>query len=193
MAILTLPVLNELPPHRKPVITAVRNRRSRERIYRFMAAEVHEGRQVFVICPLVEATDDSDAKAAVDERERLQREVFPNLRIGLMHGRLTADEKDQVMAAFKGGEYDILVSTSVVEVGIDIPNASVILIEGADRFGLAQLHQFRGRVGRGEQKSYCILLSDDPSPRSMERLQIMEETKRWLCTGGKRPRDAWAG
>ncbi len=112
----------------------------------------------------------------MEEYERLQRDVFPHLRLGLLHGRMSADEKDQVMTAFKEGAYHILVSTAVVEVGIDVPNATVILVEGAERFGLAQLHQFRGRVGRGEWKSYCILLADDPSEESLKRLQVMTET-----------------
>lgn len=173
---LDVSVLDELPPQRQKIITAVRDRRSREAIYAFMRSQIAEGRQAFIICPLVEESDRVDAKAAVAEHARLQEEVFPQQRLGLLHGRMSADEKEAVMAAFKGGQYDLLVSTAVVEVGIDVPNATVILIEGAERFGLAQLHQFRGRVGRGEHKSYCILLSDDPSDQSLERLQIMEQT-----------------
>lgn len=173
---LDVSVLDELPPKRQTIVTAVRDRRSRERIYSFIESQVAQGRQAFIICPLVEESDRVDAKAAVAEHKRLQEEVFPHLRLGLLHGRMKAEEKEEVMAAFKRGEYDILISTAVVEVGIDVPNATVILVEGAERFGLAQLHQFRGRVGRGEHKSYCILLSDDPSEESMERLAIMEET-----------------
>jgi ATP-dependent DNA helicase RecG len=172
---LDISVLDEMPPHRKHVITAVRDKSSRERIYSFINAQVAQGRQVFVICPLVQESDKIDAKAAVAEHERLQKRIFPNLKLGLLHGRMSAEDKERVMADFIAGQYDILVSTAVVEVGIDIPNASVILIEGADRFGLAQLHQFRGRVGRGEHKSYCILISDDPSEQGLERLRIMEE------------------
>jgi ATP-dependent DNA helicase RecG len=173
---LDLTVLDELPPNRQRVLTAVRDRSSRERIYAFIASQVEQGRQAFIICPLVEESEQLDAKSAVEEYERLQRDIFPRLRLGLLHGRMNADEKDQVMTAFKEGAYDILVSTAVVEVGIDVPNATVILVEGAERFGLAQLHQFRGRVGRGEWKSYCILLSDDPSEESLKRLQVMTET-----------------
>ncbi len=124
----------------------------------------------------MEESDRSDARAAVSEFKRLQEEVFAGLRLGLVHGRLSAEAKDGVMGAFGAGELDILVSTSVVEVGVDIPNATVILVEGADRFGLAHLHQFRGRVGRGEARSYCILLADDPSPEGAARLAALEET-----------------
>jgi ATP-dependent DNA helicase RecG len=173
---LDVTVLDELPPNRQKIVTAVRDHRSREPIYAFTRSQVAEGRQAFIICPLVEESDRVDAKAAVAEHARLQDEVFPQLRLGLLHGRMSADEKEAVMAAFREGEYHILVSTAVVEVGIDVANATVILIEGAERFGLAQLHQFRGRVGRGEFKSYCILLSDDPSEQSLARLQIMEQS-----------------
>ncbi|MHB0859640.1 MAG: ATP-dependent DNA helicase RecG, partial [Anaerolineae bacterium] len=172
---LDVSTLDEMPPNRQEVVTAVRDRHSLERIYAFMRAQIREGRQAFVICPLVEESDKIDASAAVEEHKRLQDVIFPNLRVGLLHGRLASDEKERVMAAFAEGRYDILVSTAVVEVGIDIPNASVILIEGAERFGLAQLHQFRGRVGRGEWKSYCILVSDDPSEANLERLGILED------------------
>lgn len=173
---LDISVLDELPPNREPVITAVRSRSSRERIYSFINGQIAEGRQAFVICPLVEESGQTDAKAAVAEHQHLQQEVFPHLRIGLLHGRMGAQDKERTMADFKERRYDILVSTAVVEVGIDVPNASVILVEGAERFGLAQLHQFRGRVGRAKHKSYCILLSDDPSQQSLERLRIMEQT-----------------
>lgn len=173
---LDISVIDELPPTRQEVITAIRDNRSRERIYSFVRSQVSEGHQAFVICPLVETSDTMDSRAAVEEYERLQEEVFPDLRVGLLHGRMAADEKDQVMAAFRDGEYDILVSTAVVEVGIDVPNATVMLVEGAERFGLAQLHQFRGRVARGEHKSYAILMSEGPSGESVGRLGIMEET-----------------
>jgi len=173
---LDISVLDELPPNRKQVATAVRDKSSRERIYAFINSQIDQGHQAFVICPLVEESDNTDAKAAVTEYHRLQRDVFPQHRLGLLHGRLSAEEKEQTMEDFRQRRYDILVSTAVVEVGIDIPNATVILIEGAERFGLAQLHQFRGRVGRGDAKSYCILLSDDPSEASLQRLAFMEES-----------------
>ncbi len=173
---LDMSVIDELPPTRQEVITAVRDNGSRERIYSFIRSQVSKGRQAFVICPLVEASDTMDSRAAVEEHEHLQENVFPDLRVGLLHGRMDAEEKDEVMATFRDGEYDILVSTAVVEVGIDVPNATVMLVEGAERFGLAQLHQFRGRVGRGEHKSYAILMSEEPSKEGVERLRIMEET-----------------
>jgi ATP-dependent DNA helicase RecG len=126
---------------------------------------------------LVEESDKIDAKAAVAEHERLQADVFPDYKLGLLHGRMRPDEKDAVMAAFRAGEYHVLVSTAVVEVGVDVPNATVILIEGANRFGLAQLHQFRGRVGRGEHASICLLVSDAPSAITDERLRVMEQSQ----------------
>ena len=173
---LDVSVVDELPPGREPIITAIRDRTSRERIYSFVRSQVAQGRQAFVVCPLVEESEGSDIKGAVAEHKRLAEEVFPGLRVGLLHGRMRAVEKDEIMLAFGKGLYDILVSTSVIEVGLDIPNASVIIVEGSERFGLAQLHQFRGRVGRGEHKSYCILLSDDPTEQGLERLAIMEHT-----------------
>lgn len=173
---LDISALDEMPPNRQQIVTAARDKSGRERIYSFIEQQVKQGHQAFIICPLIDESDKLDAKAAVAEYEHLQRKVYPHLKVGLLHGRMSAEEKEQTMADFKGELYDILVSTAVVEVGIDVPNATVILIEGAERFGLAQLHQFRGRVGRGEFKSYCILLSDDPSPECLTRLQIMEQT-----------------
>ena len=129
-----------------------------------------------MVFPLVEESEKSDAKAAVEEHARLQSEFFPNLRLGLLHGRMRSEEKDEIMTAFRDGSFDILVSTSVIEVGVDVPNATVMVIEGANRFGLAQLHQFRGRVGRGSEKSYCILIPDQPDAAENERLQAMVDT-----------------
>ncbi|MHB1482073.1 MAG: helicase-related protein, partial [Bellilinea sp.] len=139
-------------------------------------SQIEMGHQAFIIYPLVEQGEKEDALAAVEERDRLQKEVFPNLKLGLLHGRLKAEEKDEVMNAFRNQEYHILVSTSVVEVGVDIPNATVMLVEGANRFGLAQLHQFRGRVGRGSAQSYCLLIPDHEDSVENERLQVMAET-----------------
>jgi ATP-dependent DNA helicase RecG len=129
-----------------------------------------------VICPLVEESESLDVKAATAEYERLRRLIYPDLRVELLHGRMSAKVKDEVMRRFRDGEADILVSTAVIEVGIDVPNATVMMIEGADRFGLAQLHQFRGRVGRGAEQSYCLLLSDEPSEEARKRLELMEST-----------------
>jgi ATP-dependent DNA helicase RecG len=173
---LDVSVINEMPPGRQVIRTRWVDDSRRDQAYNFIRKKLEEGRQCFIICPLVEESDKIDAKAAVAEHERLSTEVFPEYRLALLHGRMKAGEKDQIMAAFRRHEYDILVSTSVVEVGIDIPNATVILIEGAERFGLSQLHQFRGRVGRGEHQSYCILLSETALSSSMERLRVIEDT-----------------
>ncbi|MDP9366231.1 MAG: DNA helicase RecG, partial [Chloroflexota bacterium] len=173
---LDVSVIGERPPGRVPIETRRFFGADRAAAYDLVRSEVSRGRQVFVICPLVEASEATEAKAAVDEAERLRREVFPDLRIATLHGRMTGKEKDAVMTAFRDRAYDLLVSTSVIEVGIDVPNATVMLIEGADRFGLAQLHQFRGRVGRGGAKSFCLLLADETTPDGEERLRMMVET-----------------
>ncbi len=174
---LDLSIIDELPPGRSPVETRVLQPVERERVYSFIRAQLDKGRQAFIVYPLVQATDEQeDSKAAVEEYERLQAEVFPNYRLGLLHGRMAPPEKDAVMHAFASGELHILVATSVIEVGIDVPNASVMLIEHAEHFGLAQLHQFRGRVGRGEHRSYCLLITETPSGDAIERLSALEQT-----------------
>jgi ATP-dependent DNA helicase RecG len=173
---LDLSVMDEMPAGRQPVSTHILYPTERERVYTLIKSQVEEGYQAFIIYPLVEQGDNEDQLAAVEEQERLQKEVFPRLRVGLLHGRLRPDEKETVMKQFRDKELDILVSTSVVEVGVDIPNATVMLIEGANRFGLAQLHQFRGRVGRGEGKSYCILIPETKDAAENERLLAMEKT-----------------
>jgi ATP-dependent DNA helicase RecG len=170
---LTVSVLDELPPGRKPVETRLVLPAERDAAYRFVERKVKEGRQVFVICPLVEDSDRLMLRSATAEYERLSHEVFPNLRLGLLHGRMKAAEKDALMGAFKAGDIDILVTTSVVEVGVDVPNAVVMMIEGAERFGLAQLHQFRGRVGRGSDAAYCLLLSDAENQEANRRLHAL--------------------
>lgn len=168
--------LDEMPPGRQEIRTRWLRISERERAYSFIRGQVEQGRQAYVIYPLVEDSDKIDAKAAVSEYDRLQQEVFPDLKLGLIHGRLRGDEKEAVMRAFYEGDTQILVSTSVIEVGVDVPNASVMMIEGANRFGLAQLHQFRGRVGRGEHQSYCILIADNESAQAEERLRALEDT-----------------
>ena len=173
---LDVSVIDELPPGRKPVVTRWWPPERRDDAYGFLRGQVDEGRQAFVICPLVEESNSLQAKAAVQEFERLSSQVFPDLQLELLHGRMSGRDKDAAMQRFRDGEAQILVSTSVVEVGIDVPNASVMLIEGADRFGLAQLHQFRGRVGRGSDQSYCLLLAESPSFEAQQRLRLMEET-----------------
>jgi ATP-dependent DNA helicase RecG len=172
---LDLSVIDELPPGRQVVKTKWLKPAQRDSAYAFIRRQVAEGRQAFIICPLVEESEAIQAKAAVAEYERLSKEVFPDLRLGLIHGRMSAAEKDEVMHHFRSDELDILVSTPVVEVGIDVPNATVMLVESADRFGLSQLHQFRGRVGRGQEQSYCILLAENPSEVGRERLDIIEK------------------
>ena len=173
---LDLSVMDEMPPGRLPVSTHVLVPRERERAYTLIRRQVEQGRQAFIIYPLVEQSESSEAKAAVEEHARLQQDIFPQFRLGLLHGRMPADEKDEVMLRFRNGEYQVLVSTTVIEVGVDVPNASVMLIEGANRFGLAQLHQLRGRVGRGAEKSYCLLVPETQDQAENERLQVMIET-----------------
>lgn len=174
---LDVSVIDQMPAGRTPIQTKWLTSTQRERAYAFIQRQAAAGRQAFIVCPLVEESEHNEARAAVAEHARLQEQVFPDLRLGLLHGRLRSDEKDSVMRAFARGELHVLVATSVVEVGIDVPNATVILIEGAERFGLAQLHQFRGRVGRGEHPSYCILLSDAAEGESVKRLQALETNR----------------
>ncbi|MFC2072297.1 ATP-dependent DNA helicase RecG [Chloroflexota bacterium] len=174
---LDLSVIDQLPPGRQAVKTKWLKPTQRASAYAFINRQVAEGRQAFIICPLVEESEVIQARAATAEYERLSQEVFPELRLGLLHGRMSAAEKDKVMRSFRSGELNILVATPVVEVGIDVPNATVMLIESADRFGLSQLHQFRGRVGRGQEQSYCMLLAQNPSQIARERLDIIEKTQ----------------
>ncbi|MGB5052567.1 MAG: ATP-dependent DNA helicase RecG, partial [Caldilineaceae bacterium] len=173
---LDVSVIDELPPGRTPIVTKRFTPGERERLYAFLQRRVSEGRQAYIIYPLVEESEKLDVGAAVDEHARLQAEVFPDLRLGLLHGRLNGGDKDAVMRAFGEGELDVLVSTSVVEVGIDVPNATLMLIEDAERFGLAQLHQFRGRVGRGSHESHCALISRADNPAAVERLDALVAT-----------------
>jgi ATP-dependent DNA helicase RecG len=168
---MSVSVLDEMPPGRTPVTTEVIDPDQRPRAYEIVRREVAAGRQAFVICPLIEESETLAARSATAEAERLRKEVFPEFRLDLVHGRLK--EKDEVMRRFVAGEVQVLVATAVVEVGVDVPNASVMMIEGADRFGLAQLHQFRGRVGRGSAQSYCLLLAEDPSEAALERLELV--------------------
>jgi ATP-dependent DNA helicase RecG len=173
---LDLAVIDEMPPGRQSVSTHVLTPRERERVYSLIRSQVEKGRQAFIIYPLVEESEKSDSKAAVEEYTRLQSVIFPKLKLGLLHGRMKPEEKDEVMGRFRAGVIHVLVSTSVVEVGMDIPNATVMLIEGADHFGLAQLHQFRGRVGRSAEKSYCLLIPDTTDAVENERLLMMTQT-----------------
>jgi ATP-dependent DNA helicase RecG len=173
---LDLSVIDEMPVGRQPIETHVLHPLERERAYQIIRGQIKEGHQAFLVYPLVEKGEREDGKAAVEEHERLQKDVFSDLRLGLLHGRMNPDEKDRVMVDFNNRQYDILIATSVVEVGVDVPNATVMLIEGANRFGLAQLHQFRGRVGRGEAKSYCLLVPETEDSLENQRLAVMTET-----------------
>ncbi|GAB4467687.1 MAG: ATP-dependent DNA helicase RecG [Anaerolineales bacterium] len=173
---LDLSVMDEMPAGRQPVHTYVLRPQERERAFTLIRGQIKDGRQAFIIYPLIEESEKIDARAAVDDFETLSKEVFPDLKLGLLHGRMRPAEKDEVMLKFRDRQYDILVSTTVVEVGVDVPNATVMLIEGADRFGLAQLHQLRGRVGRGAAQSYCLLIPTREDATENERLQIMAES-----------------
>lgn len=171
---LDLTIIDELPKGRKPIKTSLVT--SHRGVYELIQSEIDAGRQAYVVYPLIEESETLSAKAATIEAERLQKEVFPQYKIGLLHGKLKNDEKEQVMKDFKDKKYDILVSTTVVEVGVDVPNATVMLIENAERFGLSQLHQLRGRVGRNSLQSYCILHTSTKSQETRERLNIMTQT-----------------
>jgi ATP-dependent DNA helicase RecG len=173
---LDISLMDELPPGRQEINTHVLFARERERAYSMILSQVEAGHQAFIVYPLVEESEKSELKAATEEYERLQNEVFPKLKLGLLHGRMRPDEKDAVMLQFRNGEYQILIATTVVEVGVDIPNATVMLIEAANHFGLAQLHQLRGRVGRGESQSYCLLIPDNDDAAENERLAAMTRT-----------------
>lgn len=173
---LDVSVLDELPPGRSPIKTVLLTQSQRVQAYELIRQEVAMGRQAYIVFPLIEESETLAAKAATAEIERLQKEVFPTLQLGLLHGKLKSEEKESVMGAFASGVLNILVATTVVEVGVDVPNATVMMIESADRFGLAQLHQLRGRVGRGKHQSYCVLLSTSKNTETKERLAIMEQT-----------------
>ena len=181
---LDVSVVDELPPGRSPVETYVVGEDKRQRMYNFVRKLVGEGRQAYMVCPAVEEGDGEDQepggpvplKAAVTYAETLRTQVFPDLRVGLVHGKMKSKEKDAVMTAFAAGELDVLVSTTVIEVGVDVPNAALMIVENADRFGLSQLHQLRGRVGRGKHQSYCVLVTATRSQDSRERLRVLSKT-----------------
>jgi len=171
---LDLSIIKHLPPNRKLIVTKLVGEAQRQDAYNFIEEQVKAGRQVFVICPLIDPSDKFGYKSVKQEFEKLDKTIFPDIKMGLMHGRLKSKEKEEVMQKILNKEFSILVSTSVIEVGIDVPNATIMMIEGADRFGLAQLHQFRGRVGRGEHQSYCFLFSDNWSELTQKRLKYLE-------------------
>jgi len=173
---LDLSIMDEMPVGRQPINTYVLRPQERERAFTMLRGQIKDSKQAFIIYPLIDESEKIEARAAVDDYETLSKEVFPDLKLGLLHGRMRPSEKDDVMLKFRDRKYDILVSTTVVEVGVDVPNATVMLIEGADRFGLAQLHQLRGRVGRGWDQSYCLLIPTREDATENERLQAMTES-----------------
>ncbi|MCA1656894.1 MAG: DNA helicase RecG, partial [Actinobacteria bacterium] len=174
---LDVTVLDELPPGRTPVATTwLRGPHDEAEAHRRVAEEVAAGRQAYVVCPLVDESEKILARSATEEHARLSTEVWPDLRLGLLHGQMPSKDKEAVMAAFRARELDVLVATTVIEVGVDVPNATVMLVEDADRFGMAQLHQLRGRVGRGADRSWCYLLGEATTPDSEQRLEALERT-----------------
>jgi ATP-dependent DNA helicase RecG len=177
---LDVSVIDELPAGRRPVATELLRPIARGHAYERVREAAAEGRQAFVICPLVEGSPTIEARAATTEYEALQHGELAGLRLALLHGRMKPAEKDAIMRAFAAGEYDALITTSVVEVGVDVPNATVMVIEGADRFGMAQLHQFRGRVGRGQYPGVCFLITGSEAPEVLERLQAVARTSNGL-------------
>jgi ATP-dependent DNA helicase RecG len=171
---LDISLIKEMPKGRKKIITKAILPEKRPEAYRFIEQQIKKGRQAFVICPLIEESEILTTKAAEAEYQKLKNDIFPKLSVRLLHGRMKAIEKEEAMQSFKQNETAILVATSVVEVGVDIPNATIMMIEGAERFGLSQLHQLRGRVGRGDFQSYCFLFAESPSPKTWKRLRILE-------------------
>ncbi|HMR01479.1 MAG TPA: ATP-dependent DNA helicase RecG, partial [Candidatus Gracilibacteria bacterium] len=168
-----LSIIDEMPKGRQEIITRIVPEKKRIDAYRWIENQVMKGRQAFIICPLIDESDTLEVKSAIQEYQNLSENIFPHLKVGLLHGKMKSEEKETIMKAFKANEINVLVSTSVIEVGIDVPNASIMIIEGADRFGLSQLHQFRGRVGRGEHQSYCFLFPKNYSQDSKTRLGAM--------------------
>jgi ATP-dependent DNA helicase RecG len=174
---LDVSVIDELPPGRTPIKTVVLGEDQRDGVYKGMVREIERGRQVYVVYPLIEESEKIDLKAATKMFEELRDKIFPKYKVGLLHGKMKTAEKEEMMSRFVSGELNILVSTTVIEVGVDVPNASLMVIEHAERFGLSQLHQLRGRVGRGAEQSFCVLLTGDKKTAvAKERLGIMEET-----------------
>ena len=170
--------IDQLPPGRKPIETYAVTSAYYPRLYAFIRKQVDAGRQVYIVCPMVSENDElpDERKAVTEYAQKLQTEIFPDLKVAYVHGKMKAREKDAVMSAFAAGESHILVSTTVIEVGVDVPNASLMVVENAERFGLSQLHQLRGRVGRGQHQSYCVLVSDNKNDETRQRLKAMTKT-----------------
>jgi len=173
---LDVSLIRQMPAGRTPVKTYIRSEKESNKVYDFLRSQVAEGRQGYIVYPLVEESEKMDMKAAVESYQQLSSELFPDLRLGLIHGQMTPDQKEDVMGQFRRGDLNLLVGTTVIEVGVDVPNATVMIIEHAERFGLAQLHQLRGRVGRGEHRSTCFLLYAKLTDEARERLAAMEST-----------------
>src|SRR5690606_10458246 len=173
---LDISVMYMMPVGRQPIATYVLRPQERERAYAVIRSQIKNGNQAFIVYPLIDENEKINVRAAVDDFEELSKHVFPDLKLGLLHGRMRPSEKDEVMLKFRDKEFDVLVSTTVIEVGVDVPNSTLMLIEGADRFGLAQLHQLRGRVGRGSIQSTCLLIPTHEDAAENERLQAMANT-----------------
>ncbi|MEC4806807.1 MAG: ATP-dependent DNA helicase RecG [Jaaginema sp. PMC 1079.18] len=169
--------IDELPPGRQPIQTTVLGSKERRQAYEMMRREIVQGRQAYIILAMIEESEKLDVRAAVAEHQRLQEQIFPEFQVGLLHGRMSSTEKDEALNQFRDNETQIIVSTTVIEVGVDVPNATVMLIENAERFGLSQLHQLRGRVGRGSHQSYCLLMSSSKNPDARQRLQVLEQSQ----------------
>jgi len=174
---LDISIIDELPPNRKKIETYAVNKNMTDRVNNFIAKQIEDGRQAYIVCPLVEENEEMDLKSVEELYEQYKTTIFPNYNVSYIHGKMKPKEKDEIMESFKNGKIDILISTTVIEVGVDVPNSNIMVIENAERFGLAQLHQLRGRVGRGEYKSYCILKYNSNSGRVRERMKIMTETE----------------
>jgi len=173
---LDISIIDELPPNRKKIETFAVTKSMEERVNNFIRKNIDEGRQVYIVCPLVEETEEIEAKAVVELAEKYKSETFSNYKVEYLHGKMKQKEKDEIMREFKEGNIDILISTTVIEVGVNVPNASLMVIENAEHFGLAQLHQLRGRVGRGEYQSYCVLKYEGKSENTRQRMKIMTQT-----------------
>lgn len=172
---LDISVINEMPQGRKKIITKIVNENKRPKAYQFIREKIAEGQQAFVVCPLIDISDKLGVKSVKEEYQKLNELIFPEIKIEFLHGKMKAKEKNEIMERFLDNKTKILVSTSVIEVGIDVPNATIMIIEGAERFGLAQLHQFRGRVGRGDQQSYCLLFTENEEQKTLQRLRALEQ------------------
>ncbi|MBQ1453380.1 MAG: ATP-dependent DNA helicase RecG, partial [Ruminococcus sp.] len=170
---LDISIIDELPPSRKPVKTVLRRGADRPKIYNFIRKEIAAGRQAYIVCPLIEEGELADVASAEEYAAELMLRDFSDIPVAVVHGKTKPDEKERIMSDFAANRYSLLVATTVIEVGVDVPNASVMVIENAERFGLSQLHQLRGRVGRGSFQSYCVLISDRRSPETLERLNVM--------------------